>query len=48
MGKMLISLSDDVEKTFRELIIEKWGRKKGAISIAGEEAIKDWIKKNTE
>ena len=46
MGKLNISLSDDLEKKFRETVFEKFGMKKGNINKAFEEAIDDWIKKN--
>lgn len=44
MGKILISLSDEVDKQFREFVIERFGKKKGAISIAAELAIKAYLK----
>jgi len=48
MGKVLISLSDDVERKFRELARKLYGDKKGALSIACERAIIEWIKKHEE
>jgi len=44
MGLMLIRLSDDVERRFREAAIRVFGAKKGSLSRAVEEAIKMWLK----
>ncbi|PWR76170.1 hypothetical protein ACKUB1_07270 [Methanospirillum stamsii] len=44
MGTGTISLSDDVEKRFRETITRECGNKKGALSSAITEAIELWIK----
>ena len=44
MGLMLIKLSDDVERRFREAAIRVFGAKKGSLSRAVEEAIKMWLK----
>jgi len=41
---MLIRLSDDVERRFREAAIRVFGAKKGSLSRAVEEAIKMWLK----
>ena len=46
MGKLLLSLEDDTERKFREIIGRVYGKKKGAISIAGEIAIREWIVRN--
>ena len=46
MGKLLLSLEDDTERKFREIIERVYGKKKGAISIAGEIAIREWIVRN--
>jgi len=35
------------EKTFREEVVKRLGFKKGNISIAVEEAIKDWLNKKS-
>jgi hypothetical protein len=35
-----------LEKEFREAVFKKYGMKRGNISKAIEEAIKEWIKKN--
>jgi len=44
MGKINISLDDEVEEKFRKAIYQRMGMKKGNISIALEEAIEHWIK----
>ncbi len=46
MGKILLSLNDDVENKFREITEKMFGKKKGALSIAGEIALREWIKRN--
>ncbi len=40
-------ISEEKEKIFRKLIVEKFGFKKGALSYGLEEAIDLWIKMNT-
>lgn len=44
MGKMNIVLDDELEKEFREAIFKRKGMKKGNISEALDEAIRQWIK----
>jgi len=44
MGKINISLGDDVEEKFRKAVYQRMGMKKGNISKALEEAINHWIK----
>lgn len=46
VGKLNISLSDELEEKFREVVFKKFGMKKGNINKAFEEAIDDWINKN--
>lgn len=46
MGKILISLDDETEKKFREIAVKLFGNKRGALSIAGEQAIRDWNLRN--
>jgi len=46
VGRLDIYLQDDVEKKFRELVKKHYGNRKGALSIAAEQAIKEWIKKH--
>ncbi len=46
MRKLLLSLEDDTDKRFREITERMFGKKKGALSIAGELAIREWISRN--
>lgn len=46
MGSIKIILSDELEKKFREEVFKRFGMKKGNITLAIEEAIKDWINKD--
>jgi len=46
MGKLLLSLEDDTDRKFREITERMFGKKKGALSIAGELAIREWISRN--
>jgi hypothetical protein len=43
MGKMNIVLDDELETKFRETVFKRKGMKKGNISEALEEAIKQWM-----
>jgi Arc/MetJ-type ribon-helix-helix transcriptional regulator len=45
MGKMNIVLTDKLEEDFRRAIADTKGLRKGNISEAIEEAIKEWIEK---
>lgn len=45
MARMHVIIDDKLEKRFRKTIAKRLGLKKGNISIAVTEAIKDWIKK---
>ena len=45
MGKLTVLVSDEVEDTFRELVAKRYGLRRGALSIAVEEAFKLWIAK---
>jgi len=45
MGKIIIILSDPLEKQFREEVFKRYGMKRGNLTKAIEEAIKEWIKK---
>lgn len=47
MARIDIVLNDEVEKIFREEVVKRLGFKKGNISIAAEEAIKDWLNKKS-
>ena len=46
MGKMNISIDDDLEKDFRKAIAAKFGLKKGVINKAIDEAVREWSEKN--
>ncbi|MBT3284928.1 hypothetical protein HN807_11900 [Candidatus Bathyarchaeota archaeon] len=46
MGKLLLSLENETEIKFREITERMFGKKKGALSIAGEIAIREWIIRN--
>ena len=46
--KMNIVLESKIEEKFRKAVFEAKGMKKGNISEAMEEAIEDWIKKQTK
>lgn len=45
---MKISISNNAEEIFRKLAMKKFGYKKGAISMAAEEAIEDWTDSSYE
>lgn len=40
MGKIIVTLTSDVEKKLREIAKTKYGNKRGALSIIVEEALK--------
>jgi len=46
LGKITLTLDDDVEKRFREEVFRRFGMKKGNIQQAIEDAIHVWIKTN--
>jgi len=41
-----LSLDDETDQRFRDIVTRLYGNKKGALSIAGEQAIKEWIQRN--
>ncbi|MGQ9691456.1 MAG: hypothetical protein ACUVQY_09400 [Thermoproteota archaeon] len=45
MGKILVTLTDDLERSLREIVKTKYGNKKGALSIIVEEALKNYLEK---
>jgi len=47
MGKIIVTLTDSIEKQLRELVRSKYENKKGALSIVVEEALKDYLTKRT-
>jgi hypothetical protein len=44
MGKLTLTLNDELEKRFRDEVFKRFGMKKGNMQIAIEEAIEAWIK----
>ena len=48
MGRMTIDLSDELNKQFRETVFNRFGMKRGNLTIAIEEAIKDWVNKGDD
>lgn len=45
MGWVRAIVSDELEEKFRKVAMEKFGYKKGSLTKALEEAIKDYIRK---
>lgn len=45
MGSIKVILSEELEKAFRDEVYKAKGMKKGNITLAIEEAIRDWIEK---
>ena len=45
MGRIGVSLPDELEKQLRIKTVERFGGKKGDLSRAVEEAVKMWITK---
>jgi len=43
MGKMTITLSDNLEKQLRDYVEQKYAGKKGALSIVVEEALRRYL-----
>ena len=48
MGKIYVVLPDDLEEKFRKAVFNRFGMKKGNLTIAIEEAIEDWVNKGSE
>jgi hypothetical protein len=46
MGRINLILPDDFDEKFRDVVFQKYGMKKGNITEAITEALKDWMKKN--
>jgi hypothetical protein len=44
MGKLTLTLNDELEKRFRDEVFKRLGMKKGNLQTAIEEAIEHWIK----
>jgi hypothetical protein len=45
MGKLLVSIDDELEKRFRITVLKVKGKKRGALSEAVEEAIILWLER---
>ena len=45
MGKISVSLPDELEEKVRIKAVKKFGLKKGYLSNAVTEALKEWLKK---
>jgi len=43
MGKIIITLTDELEKKLREYVKTRYSNKKGALSIVVEEALKKYL-----
>ena len=44
MGKMHLAIDDDLDNRFRMAVAKKKGMRKGNLTEAVEEAMKEWIK----
>jgi len=45
LGRLVIVIPDELERKFREEVYKRYGMKKGNLTRAVKEAIKDWINK---
>jgi Ribbon-helix-helix domain len=43
LGRINVDIQDELEKELRLKIVEKFGGKKGDLSITIQEAVKTWI-----
>jgi hypothetical protein len=43
MGRICVDLQDELEKKLRFKTIERFGGRKGDLSRAVEEAVKEWV-----
>ena len=48
MGRIDVMMADDLERAFREKVAKKFGMRKGSMSLAIEEAIREWMKSEEE
>jgi len=48
MGQLNLRIPDELEERLRELAVKKFGARKGFLTNAIVEALKEWIKKNSE
>ena len=45
MGRLNLTLSDDLERKLRLAVVNRYGGRKGDLSEAVEQAIRDWLGK---
>lgn len=48
MGTITISIEDTTEKKFREIVMKRWGGRKGSLGEATTEALEFWIHRETQ
>jgi len=48
MGRINLTLNDDLEKRFRSTVADTIGFKKGNLQVAIEEALEEWIEKQAK
>jgi hypothetical protein len=48
MGQLNLKVDNELEKEFRKVAVERFGARKGFLKKAVEEAIRDWIRKNSK
>lgn len=47
MGRITITLNDELDKKLRQTVSDTIGFKKGNLQVAIEDALEEWIKKKT-
>lgn len=47
MGQVNLKIDDELEREFRKVAVQRFEARKGFLKKAIEEAIGDWIKKNS-
>ena len=45
MGRICVDIPDELERRLRLKVVERFGGKKGALSRAVAEAIREWVNK---
>jgi len=48
VGQLNVKIPDELEEKFRKLAVEKFGARKGFLTLAIMEAFEEWIKKNSK
>jgi hypothetical protein len=48
MGKMSLDIDDKIERNFRLKALKIFGHKKGALSLAAEDAFSNWSSEKTD